>query len=275
MKNDDILKVVKKHKISANELENILKSIENSAPKQIKNFSDYFEERVKIGVFSDCHIGAREFDEPFFKHMVRCFEEEKISRIYNVGDTLEGMSGRDGQIYDLTEIGFNNQFEKALKLFRTFPKEMQIFGIDGNHDEWYQKKNNSGMIVGKELARNLKNYNFLGQDEANVEIGKGIVMKLFHPNDGTAYAVSYKMQKLMESFTGGEKPEVLLQGHYHKALYMFNRNIHGLECGTLCGQTRWMRGKKIAANKGFWIVEMEIGQGGIGFFKPAFYPGYK
>ena len=83
------------------------------------------------------------------------------------------------------------------------------------------------------------------------------------------------MQKLMESFTGGEKPNILVQGHYHKALYMFNRNIHGLEAGTMCGQTSWMRGKKIPAHKGFWIIDLSLGKGGIGKFAPAFYPGYK
>jgi len=270
-----ILNSVKKRGLSANELERILKSFENSAPKNKQVFSDYFENKTRIGVFSDAHIGAKPFDEPFFRHMVKMFEKEKVSRIYNVGDTLEGMSGRDGHIYELSEIGFNQQFEKAKGLFSLFPKEMSIFGIDGNHDAWYHKKNNAGLIVGRELENNLSNYKHLGEDEADVSLRKNVTMKLFHPNDGTAYAISYKMQKLMESFTGGEKPEILLQGHYHKAMYMFNRNIHGIECGTLCGQTKWMRGKKIPAHKGFWIIDIEMGKGGIGSFKPTFYHGYK
>lgn len=270
-----ILKSVQKRGLTPSELEKVLKSVENSAPKQRQSFSDYFEKRTKIGVFSDCHIGAREFDEPFFRHMVNTFAKNKVSRVYNCGDTLEGMSGREGHVYELDEIGFSQQFNKAKRLLGLFPKKMEIFGIDGNHDQWYQKKNNAGLIVGQELDSTIPNYNFLGQDEANVELRKGINMKLFHPNDGTAYAISYKMQKMMESFTGGEKPNILLQGHYHKALYMFNRNIHGIEAGTLCGQTRWMRGKKIPAHKGFWIIDIEMGKGGIGKFSPSFYPGYK
>jgi len=266
--------IVDKHKLTESELERVLSSYENSAPKKSQVFKDYFTQRTKIGIFSDCHIGQEMFDEPFFRHMVKTFKKEKVDKIYQVGDILEGMSGRDGQIYELSEIGYQNQMEKAIKMFNLL-KSFQVYGIDGNHDEWYQKKANMGIIVGRELEKNVPHYTHLGQMEADVELRPDITMKLYHGRDGTAYAVSYKMQKLMESFTGGEKPNVVLSGHYHKALYMFNRNIHGLECGTMCGQTGWMRGKKIPAHKGFWIADIELGKGGIGKFAPAFYAGYK
>jgi len=273
-KEDKIIKIVGKRNLKPQELEKILKSVENSPPHQIQTFQDYFESKTRIGVFSDCHIGALPFDEPFFKHMAKTMKKQKVSRIYQCGDILEGMSGRPGHVYEMSQIGFNNQIDKAEEMFG-YLKGVDVFGIDGNHDAWFQKKNNAGVIVGKELERRVPNYTHLGQEEADIKLKKGITMKIFHPNDGTAYAISYKMQKLMESFTGGEKPNILLQGHYHKALYMFNRNIHGVECGTMCGQTKWMRGRKIPAHKGFWIIDMEMGRGGIGSFKPAFYPGYK
>jgi predicted phosphodiesterase len=268
----DLEKLLSENKITEEELKKVIKGISEKAPKS-PTFKDYFKRRTKIGVFSDCHIGHTEFDEPFFNHMVEIFKKEKVKRVYQVGDILEGMSGRDGQIYELSEIGFENQINKAVKMFKRIP--MQIHGIDGNHDEWYKIKNNGGVIVGKELESRLSNYHNLGCMEASVEIAPEIKMNLYHGRDGTAYAVSYKMQKLMESFSGGEKPNILLSGHYHKALYMFNRNIHGLEAGTICGQTSWMRGKKIPAHKGFWVIDIEMGKGGIGKFAPEFYAGYK
>jgi len=270
---EKILRVVGKRDLSSNELERILRSVENASPKIHQNFEDYFEQKVKIGVFGDCHIGALEFDEPFFKEMVKRFKKEKVSRIYDVGVHLEGMSTRPGHVYQLKHIGFSQQIRKAAELYNLFHTD--VYGIDGNHDAWYQKKSDQGIIVGEELANRVKKYHHLGQDEANIKIGKNVLMKMVHPGDGTAYAISYKMQKRMEAFTTTQKPNILLSGHYHKALYMFNRNIHGLECGTLCGQTQWMRSKNIPAHKGFWILEMEIGKGGIGSFKPTFYAGYK
>jgi len=190
MKNDEkILKIVNKRNLNANELERILKSVENAAPQQVQAFTDYFERKVKFGVFSDCHIGAKEFDEPFFKHMVKTFKREKVSRIYQCGDILEGMSGRPGHIYELSEIGFAQQFSKAKRLFKLF--DCPVFGIDGNHDEWYQKQNNQGVIIGAELQNQVEKYTNLGQMEANIRLGRNVTMKLFHPNDGTAYAICF------------------------------------------------------------------------------------
>jgi len=100
-------------------------------------------------------------------------------------------------------------------------------------------------------------------------------MKLYHGNDGSAYAISYKLQKLIESFTGGEKPNIVLSGHYHKAMEMFSRNVFGFECGTLCGQTRWMRGKKIQAHMGFGIIEVWKNGRGIQRLRHEFFPYYE
>jgi len=270
---EKILKSIERRKLSASELESILKAFENKSPRERAGFNDYFKHEEIIGVFSDPHIGSNEFDEPLFKHMVKQFKNRKVSRIYCVGDVLEGMSGREGQIYELSDIGFEQQMARAERLFRLLP--VPTYGINGNHDMWYIKKNNGGVNPSQELERRIEQYTNLGDMEAEVNIGDNIRLLLYHGNDGTAYAVSYKLQKLMESFTGGEKPDVLLSGHYHKSLYMFNRNIHGMECGTLCGQTRWMRGRKIPAHKGFWVIRLNRGKGGMGLFEPTFYPGYK
>jgi len=89
-------------------------------------------------------------------------------------------------------------------------------------------------------------------------------------------ATSYKLQKLIESLESGKKPQVLLSGHYHKALYMFCRGVHGFECGTICNQTGWMRGKKIPAHKGFGIIDINIAkEGGVESLIHEFYPSYR
>ncbi len=276
MNSKEIIKVVKKRGLSAPELEKILSSVETgNEPQRKQAFRDYVGKNSRIGIISDTHIGHKEFDEPLFAYAGKTFRKEGVDKVYHCGDILEGMSGREGHIYELNQIGFAQQIKEAERIFTKHLKGLDVKGINGNHDLWYAKKNNGGVNVSSELAQRVENYTHLGDEEADVELKKGITMKIFHPNDGTAYATSYKLQKLIESLTGGEKPEVLAEGHYHKALYMFNRNVHALEAGTLCGQSKWMRGKKIPAHKGFWILDIEMGGGGIGKFKPAFYPGYK
>ena len=248
--------------------------IKNDKPTKIRNYSLPTSDTKKIGIISDTHIGHEMFDEGLFKHAGQVFRKEKVEAVYHSGDILEGMSGRDGQVFELAQIGFSQQINYAEELFKKYFKGLQVYGITGNHDDWYKKRNNGGISVGEELEKRVPNFHFLGENEADVTLNPGITMKLFHPGDGTAYATSYKLQKLIESLSGGKKPNLLVEGHYHKALYMFNRNVHGIEAGTLCGQTGWMRGKKIPAHKGFWILDMEFSKRGIKKLTPSFYPSY-
>ncbi len=229
---------------------------------------------VKFGYFSDPHIGAKEFDWELWERMAKYFKREKIQTIYSPGDIIEGMSNRPGQIYDLEAVGFRAQVNLAAKAIDML-SGMDVFSILGNHDLFFKDKSGVDASVGEALAQRCTNFHYLGDWEANIVLGKNVTMKIFHANDGSAYAISYKLQKLIESLEGGKKPSIILSGHYHKQLAMFTRNVFGFECGTICGQTQWMRGKKIAAHKGFGIIELWIAQqGGIERLRHEFIPSY-
>lgn len=264
--------IIKKMGLTDKELVTIFKSLKAQPPQlvvQIPISGNSFT----FGYFSDPHIGHKKFRTDLFDYMTRFFQREKPDFILNPGDHLEGMSGRPGHVYELSHIGFAQQFAYLKELYALLD-EFPHYGIDGNHDQWYYKKGDGGVIVGEELEKALKNYHHIGQDEGDLEVS-GVKIKLYHGGDGTAYATSYKLQKLIESFTGGEKPNIVLSGHYHKALYMFSRGVHGFECGTLCGQTRWMRGKKIPAHMGFGLIRVVFNDKGVERLQHEFVPWYE
>ena len=89
-----------------------------------------------------------------------------------------------------------------------------------------------------------------------------------------SYALSYRLQKLAESFTGGKKPNILLAGHVHKMCYVFDRMIHCVSVPSLQMQTPWMAGKKIAAHTGFLIIEFDTNENGVCNFQFRYYPFY-
>ena len=227
---------------------------------------------IKFGYFSDPHIGHSEFCVELFEKMVSLFKKEKIEVVYSPGDIVEGMSGRPGHIYELTHIGATAQANYASDLISQIP--CQVFSILGNHDLWFKEKRDIGLNVGELIQARCKNFTCLGEWEADITLAPNVVMKLFHANDGSAYASSYKLQKLIESFTGGEKPSIVLSGHYHKQLELFIRNVFGFECGTLCGQSRFMRGKKLAAHMGFGIMEIWVNDNGIERLRHEFVPHF-
>lgn len=262
-------------KLNPEEQKMLERSLQGRARTLVPHTAHFSTEHFKFGYYSDPHVGVKEFKEVLWMQMLKRFESEGITNVYCPGDNLEGMSGRPGHVYELTHIGAEQQLSYAAQLFDAAPVGMQFYIIDGNHDQWLKQKADVGMVAGRELANRTKNVTFLGEWQARVTLAKGVDMLMFHGNDGTAYADSYKLQKLIESFTGGDKPNIVLSGHYHKQVAIFRRNVFGFECGTLCGQTQFMRGKKLPAHMGYGIIEIWVApKGGIERLRHEFFPYY-
>jgi len=268
-----ILKDLRERNLSDKERQLLLEQLKrpDAAPTTHEHYIS--NTHARFIVISDSHIGHKEFKPEILEKAFSYAKHKKVDAIYHVGDITEGMSGRPGHIYELTHIGVTDQLNYTADLFKQSP--VGIYGITGNHDQWAYK--NVGVDVGKSLEEKVEQFHYLGQNEADVKLTKDITMKLFHPNDGSSYATSYKLQKLIESFTGGEKPHIVLEGHYHKAMYAFMRNVHGFESGTLMDQSSWMRGKKLAAHMGFWMIDVYYKKDGteIQSIVPQFVPHYE
>lgn len=77
----------------------------------------------------------------------------------------------------------------------------------------------------------------------NANTGKTAIMAVVHPGGGSAYALSYSVQKIVEALEGGEKPAVSLYGHYHKLWSGTIRNVWVLCTGCTQDQTVFTRNK--------------------------------
>jgi hypothetical protein len=78
-----------------------------------------------------------------------------------------------------------------------------------------------------------------------------------HPGGGSAYATSYTVQKLVESYSGGGKPAVLLAGHYHKLEFINVRNVWAIQTGCVQDQTPFARKKRLQYSIGAGVAELE------------------
>jgi hypothetical protein len=88
--------------------------------------------------------------------------------------------------------------------------------------------------------------------------GQAAVMSVVHPGGGTAYAISYSVQQIINALEGGEKPAVAIYGHYPKLMSMNWRNVWVLQAGCCQDQTPFMRSdKKIQAHVGGVLVKLE------------------
>lgn len=230
--------------------------------------------KLKVGIISDMHFGSSYTDPTMTEKAFEVFDKEKVDIIACPGDLVEGMMGRPGDIYELSHIGYKAQREEAIRVLSRKNPDIPFFAISGNHDASYNNKHGIGANIVEDILSAVPNSYYLGHDEGDIHIA-GIIIRLFHGGDGSSYALSYRGQKIIEAITGGLKPNLLIAGHSHKAVYLFNRNIHYIEAGTLQTQSSWMRGKKLAAHVGFSIADLTVADGSIKSLSYTWYPFYK
>ena len=205
--------------------------------------------------------------------MIEEMKRERVEFICHAGDITDGLSRRRNHVYELTHIAYNDQRKYAIEMLGMWKGKWYL--IDGNHDRWWIDR--GGVKIGEDIDKALPNAEFLGHDQADItlKVNKGrAVVRLFHGADGNTYAKSYRLQKLCESFRGGQKPNVLLAGHTHKQMQMIERNIFVYSGGCMSEQSNWMRSKKIPAEPGFWIIELTIDKNGVAKNTSTFYPFY-
>lgn len=228
-------------------------------------------ERIRFGSITDTHIGHKRSPRQRIEQAFEEFKRAKVEFITHSGDVTEGMSHRPGHVYELDHIGYDAQKIESIDIFSQW-SDTDIYAIDGNHDRWYLKSN--GALIVKDVAENLPNFHFLGHDEGDISLKGMATIKLWHGEDGNSYALSYRLQKLIESLSGGEKPNILIAGHVHKYVNIFERNVWALSVGCIQSQTSWMRGKRLAAHPGFNITDVWVNKTGVTKFSTTWFPFY-
>ena len=131
MDKEQILKLIEESQLEDSEIKLLLKTKKPSLQKK-GIFHDFGDNHIKIGIVSDLHIGSKYFSEEGFYKSVKTFNKEKVDAIYCPGDVLEGMSGRDGHIYELTHVGYTEQINYAVELLSEYEQEFHFILV--NHD---------------------------------------------------------------------------------------------------------------------------------------------
>jgi len=231
-------------------------------------------EDVAIGFCTDTHMGERSFEDWLWETFLDECHRQGVKRILHAGDVHEGMSNRPDQVYHLVDLGVSAQMDRSERLFRM--SDIPIDLIDGNHDRWGIKSN--GLYMVRDLAARFKNpdgspglVRFLGSDYGEISIN-GTRWMLWHGEDGSSYATSYRVQKLIEAIPVGEEPDVLLCGHTHKEISMTERGVLAVSGGALSFQSAWMRSTRKPCHTGFHIIHARIRDGKIVRFAPVWYP---
>ena len=246
--------------------------IQNTEPEHHKSRWDGGS-TLKFAIMGDTQFGSKYSQITYLHEFYDLCVKEGITTVYHTGDITDGLKMRAGHEY---ELYLTSADEMRDDVAANYPKRDGIttYFITGNHDASIYK--HIGYDIGQAIANLRDDLVYLGRDCAVIDLTPKCKLELRHPWDGTAYAISYKMQKMIEAMEADSKPNILAVGHYHKAEYLFYRNVHALQTGCFQGQTPFTRGKGISVWMGGWIVTVRLDdEGSIIGLAPEFIPFYK
>lgn len=227
---------------------------------------------IRFGLIGDTQFGSKYTQITYLHRFYKLCSEMEISNIYHTGDITDGLKMRPGHEYELYAISADEMRDDVIMNYPQINGITTHF-ITGNHDASLYK--HVGYDIGQAIANERDDMEYLGRDCAVVYLTPNCTLELRHPWDGTAYAISYKPQKMIEAMESDSKPNILAIGHYHKAEYIFYRNVHCFQTGCFQGQTPFTRGKGISVHIGGWIITIKVDKNGhIKAISPMFIPFY-
>ena len=216
-----------------------------------------------FGACSDNHLGSKYARLDVLHELYDIYAREKVDRVFNAGNWIDGEASFNQ--HDLLIHGMDAQLRYLAENYPQRPR-IHTYAVSGDdHEGWYAQK--FGVDIGRRAEQTMReakrrDWHDLGFMESHIRLrhaksGKEAILAVVHPGGGSAYALSYSIQKIIEALDGGEKPQVGLYGHYHKLWAGNIRNVWCVQTGTTEDQTPFMRKKKLAAHVGGCIVELK------------------
>jgi hypothetical protein len=216
---------------------------------------------TRFGLVSDTHLCCKEERLDALHAQYDLFVKEGITLVFHAGNIVDGYIPRINGDSALATTP-DAQAQYVIDHYPQRPGISTHFITGDDHESWFCPGLNFGAYLDM-LSKNQgrTDLNYVGHIEADCELRSGEfkqIMKIQHPGGGSAYARSYKGQKMVESFQGGEKPAILVQGHYHVSGYSFDRNVHIIGMPGFQDQTVFGRKKHLRFEIGGALLEFKM-----------------
>lgn len=223
---------------------------------------------LTFGFTSDNHLCSKYSRLDVLDDLYDRFAEEGVKIVLNAGNWIDGEARFN--MHDLLVHGMDAQLRYLAEHYPRRPGITTYAVAGDDHEGWYAQR--EGVDIGRLAQQRMRDagredWVDVGYMEAFFRLihagtGGESRLHLMHPGGGSAYAESYTVQKIIEGYDGGEKPAVLLAGHYHKLNYGCIRNVHAVQTGCTQDQTPFARKKKLRFALGGGIVRLRMDEEG-------------
>lgn len=223
------------------------------------------DDEIIFGIASDLHFGSKACQLTALHEFANICKKNGVKYILTPGDVMAGMNVYRGQIHDVYAYSSKEQ-EDSVLLNLPFGFEWYLLG--GNHDYSFISKGggHNPLLV---LETKRDDIHYVGYDDVNLPILNGISAKLWHPCGGSAYSISYRLQKGIEQLAFAEltaisktndQPQVrfVFAGHLHIQMQAMFGPIMGMQCGSFEGRTNYLKKLGLYPIIGGYIVKVSI-----------------
>lgn len=249
-----------------------------------KTLADQEGHEVIFGVASDIHAGSRHSQPSALNKFIQIAENEYGVKHFLVpGDLTCGVYGYRGQHYDQIPLAtpstrdtawlaVNHQARIASRYFGQPKNGRTYYVLGGNHDAF--SINATGVDPVRVLTNSRSDMYYVGYDAADIPLTDRVNIRMVHPSGGVPYALSYRLQKNMESVAYQElasaivdhtdaKMRILLLGHLHVQAYIMQGPVVGAQCSCFEGQTSYLKRKGLTPHIGGQIFKVRVTDGGL------------
>jgi UDP-2,3-diacylglucosamine pyrophosphatase LpxH len=216
-------------------------------------------ETIRFAVVSDTHLGSKyeALEELYYFYTYAASKGIKV--FYHVGDISEGYySNRPVSIKETHKVGFTDQLNYIVD---NYPKRKGIttYFITGNHDLTHMRNGFANM--GDAINRLREDMVYLGHNHAKVDLTPNLELSLVHPTDGVSKSLSLKLQNLIDA-NPARRADIVLVGHYHKAVNVKYRGVYGYLLPSFQHQTPFMADNNIVSEVAGTIFTIKVDREG-------------
>lgn len=216
----------------------------------------------EFAVVSDVHLGSNHEALPELNAAYDRIQAMGIDTVLNPGDLVSGIDiYGPRQRKHIHKHTYEEQRDYAEK---EYPQRdgVKTLIIGGNHD-LEGAFGRIGADPVRAVCDKRPDMEYLGEYSAYLTLPNGSRIHLLHPMGGSAYAKSYRPQKLVEAYEGGTKPNMLIIGHWHSALSMSIRSVWTMLAGCFERQNELGVRKGLGEPAvGFWVVKATLAEDG-------------
>lgn len=236
------------------------------APPTILWDKDVWE--FKLGAMSDWHDGSKAAQISARNKAIEIMYKEGVRDILVVGDINAGYKVYKGQELDIVSPRPDHQ-TAITEYYCPRYDGLRYHIMAGNHD--YDFVIHGGHEALAALCERRDDFEWYGYDLVTVRLTEDVDALMWHPSKGSAYAMSYRSQKMVEQLAFQQLTEVIKKnatpkvrfvfvGHWHNIFMWYEKGpINVVHTGGLEGQNNLTRRiGNIDPHICAWIISGEI-----------------